>query len=187
MIDEMDEDKRLALFLSSFLCTKDEDVQHFLHVRAIEFEKLSKSRTYLVLDQDELKTAGITDITIYGYIAIALKVLAVSTFTSNRVRKELDGLSGKIHGSPIDTFPCYLIGQLGRNSNIPHEVLSGKELLEFSNSIIADAVDAVGGRYMMIECKPSEKLISFYQSNGYHEISRIEDGGTLMVQMIRKI
>lgn len=153
---EMNEDKELLPFLSSFLCSLDPDVQGFLHTRAIEFEKLSKSRTYLVLNQDELKDAKITDLTIYGYITIALKVLSVSTSTSRRIRKELDGLSAKIHGSLINTFPCYLIGQLGRNSNISHEVLPGEELLKLANSIIADAVDAVGGRYMMIECKDVE-------------------------------
>lgn len=69
---EMNEDKELLPFLSSFLCSLDPDVQGFLHTRAIEFEKLSKSRTYLVLNQDELKDAKITDLTIYGYITIAL-------------------------------------------------------------------------------------------------------------------
>ena len=49
------------------------------------------------------------------------------------------------------------------------------------------SVEAVGGRYMMIECRDTEKLIRFYQNNSFKEISRIPDKDQPMVQMIRKI
>ena len=53
--------------------------------------------------------------------------------------------------------------------------------------IIAASVEAVGGRYMMIECRDTEKLIRFYQNNSFKEISHIPDKDQPMVQMIRKI
>lgn len=45
LIDEMKEGNELLELLSSFSCEKDEDIEYFLHNRAIEFEKLSKART----------------------------------------------------------------------------------------------------------------------------------------------
>lgn len=51
---------------------------------------------------------------------------------SNRMRKELDGFSAKIRGEQISDFPCYLLGQLSKNSNAKSEELSGKQLIDFA-------------------------------------------------------
>lgn len=173
--------------MSSFSCSQDEDIEYFLHKRAVEFERLSKSRTYLIFDSEEMMTKKITEITVYGYISLALKILTVPSYVSNRVRKELDGFSSKIHGEQISDFPCYLIGQLARNSNVERSSLSGRQLLEFACDVISASVEAVGGRYMMIECRDEEKLIDFYQSNDFDQISHIPDDEQPMIQMIRKI
>ena len=65
-----------------------------------------------------MENNDIEHVTIYGYIALALKILTVPEDTSNRVRKEIDGYSAKLHGERINDFSCYLIGQLAKNSNI---------------------------------------------------------------------
>lgn len=151
--------------LSSFSCEQDKDIEEFLHNKAIEFEKLSKSRTYLIFDQEQLentKDKG-ESLKIYGYISLALKILSVPETVSNRTRKELDGFSAKIHGERIHDFPCYLIGQLSRSSNVAKDSINGERLIEFASDVIAASVEAVGGRYMMIECHDNEKLIHFYE------------------------
>ena len=182
----MKEGNELLELLSSFSCEKDEDIEYFLHNRAIEFEKLSKARTYLVLDQEQLENKE-KNLIIYGYISIALKILSVPQDMSNRMRRELDGFSAKMHGEQISDFPCYLIGQLSKNSNVESEVISGKQLIDFASDIITASVEAVGGRYMMIECRNEKKLIQFYKDNYFSEIARIPDENQSMVQMIRKI
>lgn len=103
------------------------------------------------------------------------------------MRKELDGFSSKIHGERISDFPCYLIGQLSRASNVPKDSISGDQLIAFACDVIAASVNSVGGRYMMIECHDNEKLIHFYKTNNFFEIARIPDNDLPMVQMIRKI
>lgn len=187
LINELEEDKELKPLLSSFSCLQDQDIEDFLHNRAVEFEQLSKSRTYLICSQEELETKHITDLTVYGYFSLALKILTVPTAVSNRVRKELDGFSAKIHGEQISDFPCYLIGQLARNSSVSRNSLSGEILINFAKDVISTAVEVVGGRYMMIECRNSGKLIEFYKNNKFEEIARIPDNGQPMVQMIRRI
>ena len=174
-------------FLSSFSCTKDKDIEYFLHNRAIEFENLSKSRTYLVCSEEQLINNAFDNVTIFGYISIALKVLTIPEESSNRTRKELDGFCAKNHGHIIRDIPCYLIGQLSRNSNISSSLLPGSKLIEYACNIIAQSVEAVGGRFIMIECLNEKKLIRFYQENHFNEIARIPDKNTAMVQMIRKI
>lgn len=184
-----EDNELLSQILSSFSCEQDEDIENFLHNRAIEFEELSKARTYLICDEEQISKEGfcLDQLKIYGYVAIALKILSVPEEWSNRKRKELDGLSAKIHGEPIKDFSCYLIGQLSRNSRVPHDSISGKDLLQMAYDVIAAAVDAVGGRYMMIECREEKKLVDFYLSNGFEEIQRSFDGNYIMVQMIKKI
>lgn len=184
------EDKGLlSRILSSFSCSQDEDIEFFLRNKAVDFELLSKSRTYLICDEEQIakKDFYLEQLKVYGYISIALKVLTVPEEFSNRKRKELDGLNAKIHGEPIKDFSCYLIGQLSRNSDVSSESISGTKLLQIAYDIIASAVEAVGGRFMMIECKEEQKLIDFYSANGFQEIQRNKDGNYVMVQMVRKI
>ena len=183
-----EDNELLSQILSSFSCEWDEDIETFLHSRAVEFEKLSKARTYLICDVEQISKEGfcLDQLKIYGYVAIALKILSVPEEWSNRKRKELDGLSAKIHGEPIKDFSCYLIGQLSRNSKVPRDSISGKDLLQLAYDVIAAAIDAVGGRYMMIECREEKKLVDFYLANGFEEIQRSSDGDHIMVQMIRK-
>ena len=188
LIDNMEEGNELLnQFLSSFSCSNDEDIETFLHIRAINFEKLSKARTYLIVDEDELINNDLENVTIYGYVSVALKTLTIPDEYSNRKRLELDGFSAKFHGDPIREIPCYLIGQLARNSSVTKETVSGMQLIDFALQVIAKSVESVGGRYVMIECHDNEKLISFYKANMFTEISRIPDKENMMVQMIRKI
>ena len=153
----------LTQILSSFSCEKDEDIEYFLHKRAVEFEKLDKARTYLICDEEQINTEGfcLDQLIIYGYIALALTVLSIPEKTSTNTRKKLDGLSGKIHGARIKDFLCYLIGQLSRNSSVGKECLAGEELLQFAYDNIVTSVEAVGGRYMMIECRDEKNLLIF--------------------------
>ena len=182
------DDDLLENVLSTFLCREDADIQWFLHTKAVEFERLAKSRTYLIVDQDQLQERGMSlnRLTIYGYISLAIKVLTVPEKTSNRTRQKIDGLSAKARGKLLSHFSCYLIGQLARNSCVPKASISGMELLNFAYDIVASAVEAVGGRYILIECHDDEKLVQFYLDNGFEVLSRIPDEDKKMVQMLRR-
>ena len=174
--------------LSSFSCAYDEDIQNFLHNRAIDFENLLKSRTYLVIDEEQFENPAFSldKLIIYGYLSLAVKVFTVPETTSNRQRQQLDGFSAKEHGKQISNFPCYLIGQLARNSNVPKDTISGAELLKIANNIIGEAVKLVGGRNILVECRNNEKLIQFYLNNGFYKVSHVPDKSQSMIQMIRR-
>jgi hypothetical protein len=85
---------------------------------------------------------------------------------------------------------CPAIERRGISFNIDPESLKvcqrqGHIWLAFD--IIASATEAVGGRYMMIECRNEAKLLKFYGDNSFSEIDHIPDDDVPMVQMIRKI
>jgi len=179
--------RKLSSLLLSFSCSLDSDIETFFRNRAIEFELLSKTKTYLVCDEDHLIRNG--EIFILGYFSLSLKSLDIPSGLSNRKRLILDGFSSKLHGEPIRTIPCYLIGQLGKNSSIPKEqqYLTGDELLIWSLSVIKDAVNAVGGRYVVIECHNNPELIDFYKRNGFEWFDNTSFDGIPMIQMVRRL
>lgn len=170
--------------LSSFACQKDADIELFLHNKSVEFESLSKSRTYLLCDREKIKDG---EISILGYFSLSLKVLILPDGMSVRARKEIDGYRGKIHGMPIREIPCFLIGQLAKNSRIDSTEITGKMLLDEAFAVIYSAMLSIGGRYVLIECQDHEKLLKFYNENGFDEFLKEPEGNRPMVQLLRKI
>ena len=64
--------------LNKFSCSQDLDIENFLKEKAIKFERLLKARTYLILNEEELIDSNdISNVNIYGYFSIALKVLTI--------------------------------------------------------------------------------------------------------------
>ena len=88
----------LKQFLSSFSYSDNKDIEWFLHNKAVEFEKLSKSRPYLICKENELQNSRLEQITIYGYISVTFKTLSIPDNASNRIQKALDRFSSKICG-----------------------------------------------------------------------------------------
>ncbi len=101
--------------LSLFFCPKNSDVETFLRDKVITFEKASRARTYLILDEEALTDGKIA---IIAYFTVSMKALNLREGISKNVRKHLDGLGNK-QGS---TFVVYLIGQLGKNDNYRSEI-----------------------------------------------------------------
>lgn len=175
--------KLLDSILSSFCCEKDPEIEDFLKNKAVEFEKLNKSRTYIVFDEERLLNG---EPIILGYFSLSLKVLILPEDMSITSRKNIDGYRGKINGNPIREIPCYLIGQLAKNSSIDNS-FQGQILVDNALAVINSAVNSVGGRYVLIECQPIEKLLSFYGNNFFTEFANISLKDKPMIQMIRKI
>ena len=84
-------------------------------------------------------------------------------------------------------FPTYLISQLGRNKEIfSHKQLPGDRILQFAFSEIKKAQLIIGGRTMMVECNNTEKLICFYNRNGFRQF-QLDSKKSKLVQFIKKI
>jgi hypothetical protein len=130
------------------------DVENFLKNSAILFEKLNKSRTYLIFKK------GTTDILAYFTLTISILKI-VDEHISKKTLKKLDGISKE-----KKEFPVYLIGQLGKNDKF-WNVIDGKSILKKAISLVCKANSIVGGRVVLVETLNNEKLIKFYEENGF--------------------
>lgn len=190
---EITKDNREILdeILNSFSCVKDRAIESFLHERAVLFEELSKARTYLICSENQLSEAefSLRNLNVYGFISVGISILSISDEISNRIRKELDGFSSKKRGTPLSNFPCYLIGQLAKNSNVEDKGISGFQLIEHAIDIIKASVQKVGGRYILVECRRDDNLLDFYKENDFKPMMLLgdDDDVTNMVQLIKKI
>lgn len=164
--------------LSLFFCPKNSDVETFLRDKAITFEKASRARTYLILDEEALTDGKIA---IIAYFTVSMKALNLREGISKNVRKHLDGLGNK-QGS---TFVVYLIGQLGKNDNYRSEI-DGKELIAMAIATIKEAYDVVGGRYILVECEPVPGLKKLYEDNDFTFLQESLENDSL-IQFIRFI
>jgi len=134
----------LAEALLQFKCSRDKDIQHFLHNDAIQYENSNRARTYLYIDNRQ----------ILGYFAIAIRDLEIQNTVSKNMRKKLTyGLTD------INHVPAYLIGQLAKCDNCSNKI--GKLLIDASVEYIKKSQRYVGGRIVYLECK--QELCSYYE------------------------
>ena len=159
--------------LSEFDCKLNPDVERFLKVKAIPYEKAHKCRTYLIVDS---RIEGESGPRILAYVSVALSNLKVKEHVSKTMRKRLDGIF------PNDEIPCYLIGQLGKNDRYSREI-EGCELIDYAMNIIRIGHGAVGGRFVRIDVKRNDKLIRFYEENGFRLVQ--EDDELDLIQFAR--
>jgi len=151
-------EEKVKNLLNTFKCSKNADVENFLKNSSILFEEINKSRTYLVIKKGTIN--------ILGYFTLTLSILKIVKDVSKKTLKKLDGIS-----KDKTEFPIYLIGQLGKNEVFWNEI-NGSYLLESAISNIYDAYEVVGGRAVLIETLNNEKLIKFYNENGFKYLQK---------------
>lgn len=87
--------------LKTFSCKINNDLQDFLHSKAITFERNLRSRTYLYANN---KNKGIV-----AYFTLAINYLETDKFKSEIIQI-LSGYAS--YADKTNAIPCYLIGQL---------------------------------------------------------------------------
>ena len=174
----MSDAEKAQKLISFFVCKKDLDIENFLKEKAILFEKIGKSRTYFLYDEEE------DEFKILAYFTLAIQVLKVpEELLSGRKTKIFDGFSSKIRGIKITEFPAILIGQFGKNE-LYQNCISGSEVMEYCLLILLEGQLRLGGRIIMLECKDIPYLISLYESFGFQKLEKEYDEDELL-QMIK--
>lgn len=174
----MSDEEKAQELISIFVCEKDKDIENFLKEKAILFEKLGKSRTYFVFDEED------DDFKILAYFTLAIQVLKVpEKLLSGRKTKNFDGFSSKIKGEKITEFPAILIGQLGKN-DLYLGSISGSEVTEYCLITLLKGQARLGGRIIMLECKDVPYIIRLYESFGFQKLEKEYEEEELL-QMIK--
>ena len=156
--------------ISNFSCARDPELEDFLREKAVLFERIAKCRTYLLLDAEALGSR----MDIVGFFSIALHSLALPKSLSMQKIRMMDGYSAKSHNRVIASLPAYLIGQLAKNDRFASRI-KGEDLLRAAIAAIAELHDAIGGRFIAIDCKPAKGLMDFYERNGFVQIGHNEE------------
>ena len=157
--------------IQKFSCL-DKDVEKFLKIKALDFDKRNKSRTYLLIDsnQDE-------EIIILGYYTITIKNLPFTEIVSKSMIKKIDGYSNNVNSAE-----SILIGQLGKNYNYKDKI-SGSFLLNHAMVTVYSIHNLAGCRIVFLECSDNEKIVKFYQDNGFAFLQKSGE----YLQMIRHL
>jgi hypothetical protein len=163
-------EERIREFVDGFVC-EDKAVELFLKIKSFEFEKRNKSRTYLVFDDEK---AGLL-----GYFTLSLKSLVFRNNLPKGKIKDIDGFSKEVRSVAI-----VLIGQFGKDESQAKET-SGKELLKICLDKIYQAHSLIGGRYALIECHNTDKVVNFYCENGFDFLQ--PDLSNSYLQMVRRL
>lgn len=167
LIEELESNRKVKKLLETFKCSKNSDLESFLHNKAITFEKHLRSRTYIYIDNESKEVSA--------YFTIAVSTLHTDGISSE-VIKMLDG-----YQSDTKSIPCFLIGQLGKSDNCN---CSGEFLLEDTIETIDQLHYAIGGRFILLDSVNVEEVIEFYKRSLFFPIEEVEEGQE-SIKMIR--
>ena len=150
---------------SRFRCSRDPDLEEFLHQRAISYEKRDLARVYLALTPDN---------EIVGYFSLSMRcgIVPKDSRISRSMYKHLNVQS------ETDVAQMYLIGQLGRADG--SEKGFGKQLMADAMGLIREANAIIGCPVVRIDCKP--ELMEYYTGYGFQSV-RMNESGTLMMMV----
>lgn len=176
--------------LSSFSCPLNPDVEHFLHHTAIEFSKQGISSTYLIMASYRGQYV------LCGYFTLSNKIFCIekTSMPNQNWKRRIAKFAQFDNALQRYTISAPLIGQLGKNfTNGYNTLITGDELLKLALDKVREMQYIVGGRIVYLECEQKEKLIDFYQSNGFvnfgtRRLDRDETdklSGDSLIQMLR--
>ena len=177
---ETDLKRAISLFSSI-----DPHVQFFLKNDAEDFARQHKSVTYLVF------SAGTMEL--LGFFTLAIKPITVRLEKISKTQERGFRKTGSFDEERNTyTVAAFLIGQLGKNFSASlKNSISGNELLEVALKRLEGIQRGIGGTIVFLEAQGSERLLSFYGSNGFREFDRraasYKDGGSFELVQLFKV
>jgi len=161
------------------------DVEYFLHSKAIQFEKMTISTTHLIFSEYKGKDV------LVGYFSVANKPLTMSkrnynNLSSTQKRKLCQG--GRKTESGGYVLNSYLIGQIGKNYSeeaLQTKSITGKKVLSLAYNTLLQAKTLINAKYVWLECVDNPKLLSFYTSFGFSEIKGYTSENNLKLLLMR--
>jgi hypothetical protein len=175
--------ERTVDILSSFMCDKNQDIETYLHDKAIDFSNQFIAGTHLLFcEYDDHHLLA-------GYYALAMKNLFLKEkdVPSNSRRKRLEKFGDYFSHLNGFIIPAPLIAQLGKNDLYSDlDLITGKDILDYALQHITLMQKDFSGKMAFLECEDRPKLINFYESNGFLRSSHgpAHDSDEL-IQMVR--
>lgn len=165
LLESYDEEA-VKKFLLNYRCPINNDVEEFLHHKAINFTKQRISITFLVCSTINKY------VQILGYFSLANKVFSISCKDVSRTLfKKISKYS--LFDSENNTYftSIPLIAQLGKNFAC-NEPISGANLLSIACNKVNNIQNELGGKCVYLESMENDKLIDFYSTYGFVYIKK---------------
>jgi len=150
-------ESNLRSAIQNFSC-KDKEVEGFLKNKAFDFDVRHKSRTYLMVDEEQVNN---DEPIIYGYFTLTFKTLELDETLSKNTIKKIDGFSKDIRATE-----AILVGQLGKNHEYQNDI-DGQTILDEALDTVNDIHNLAGGRIVFLECDENPKIVDFYSRSGF--------------------
>ena len=166
--------------IKEFDCSVNNEINSFFYEKAIGSVKRHQTATFLVVDEQNQ---------IHGYYSLTHKSLEVSAENLSKTYAKKIAMYSDFDESRNSYYiSAFLIAQFGKNQKIPKDsVISGNEMMEMVLNQLRTIRDEIAGNLVYLECENNEKLISFYQRNGFvkfgERFSSIEN--TNYIQFLR--
>jgi len=156
--------KLLEQRLKEFCCSRDTQLEDFIHNKAIAYEAKGFSRIFIILDTATSKENEMPKIA--AFFALAITATNYDNISRSRKEKVLGSKPGR---NTFKAFPGILIAQLARDDRYESEYIDGESLLRECEHYIELGRQYLGGRNIYLDCK--KMLIKTYTKNGYRLLS----------------
>lgn len=155
LIEESEE--KTKNLLRSFVCSKDQRLEAFLHDKAIESNKRNQGRTYLLLEE----STG----NLLGYFTLTNKIFLFSSEISKSLKQTIIG------DKNADSFSTTLIANLAKNDSFK-DLISGKELMSIALDQCLEVKRIIALNLVTVEYEDNEPLIKYYKDNGFKDFQK---------------
>jgi hypothetical protein len=154
-------EEALDVFLQSFSCPLNLEIERFLKERARHSMRMSSSMTYLVWNEERHE--------LLGYFTLVAKAYSVVGKMLSSKNRRLVERFAEIDEAGVFTAAVYLIAQLGKNFALPEcHRISGGDLLSLALEKFLSVKSIIGGKLVMVERESDRpKLLDFYKKNGF--------------------
>lgn len=149
--------------LNSFRCCLDEDIEVFLHQKAVDFLKRELCAVYLIVDEQAFDAGRVK---IEAYFTLSHKTLIPTDISKTRI-KDVSGFKDS------ESLHFVLIGQLGKHIEETEDGkhifadISSREMLDNAFEVIRASSALVPCRCVLVECSENEKVHRAYENYGF--------------------
>ncbi|MHA8104825.1 GNAT family N-acetyltransferase [Aquirufa nivalisilvae] len=141
-----------------------EDLNDFFLNNWLQFKQDLFGKTYCFFDLSKSEIVGL-----FSLSNDSVKASILERKTKKRISKKLS-----YSKSSLKSYPAVLIGRLGRNVKYRDQNI-GNSLLEFIKAWFIEEHNKTGCRYILVDAYNIEKVIQFYQENGFTLIFDTEE------------
>ncbi|CRF40964.1 hypothetical protein [Helicobacter ailurogastricus] len=156
----------IEVSLKGFRCSKNLELQDFLHNKALKLEISHHTRTYLLLSKQEER--------IEGFFSLALNILETRGLSKTLIKK----LSTS-HNAHLERLPCIVLGQLGKDDR---STIQGSEILQCAIAMIEEGRKYFGGKFVLLDSINVEKVLNFYRQ---HLFEALPIDNNKFIKMVR--